>query len=472
MTVGPTGRWRGRAHLAWFALVALIGVGAVLRPAIGSETDPLARASAPDEAFSRFESGLGWASVPGASVAVASGSGVKAWQTGSRTALGSGAVGPRTRFEAASLSKPLTAYAVLRLARAGKLDLDAPVRSGGHVFTLRQVLSHSAGFGNAMAGDPVPEGPAGRFRYAGDGYLFLGKAIEAATGQTFADYMNRVVLPELGMSDSSFGSSTVNAGSLAMPSIDLGLPFAMAALTSLVAGIVLHSALGVAGLIRRRQGKELGRGWRAMASTVAVGLGLAAIWKLFGATNLLVLGGACAAVFAGFAAAAWLFARPGAGMRILAGLLVCVLICLLALRPALPLVERRPMFLPAAGLRTTASDYARFLSVVLREARADPAIARMVDAQVRAGDQSDWGLGLGVARGAPRTAWHWGVNFPGYQSLAVANLETGQVTVVLMNGGSLSPGAGGMRYSGLERAQALVEDLEGRRLGPLWREVQ
>jgi len=450
----------------------LIGVGAVLRPALAPEPDSPARAAAPDEAFSRFERGLGWASVPGASVAVASGAGVRAWQTGSRTALTSDGVSPGTRFEAASLSKPLTAYAVLRLARAGKLDLDAPVRSGGHVFSLRQVLSHSAGFGNALAGDPVPEGPAGRFRYAGDGYLFLGKAIEVATGQTFVDHMNQVVIPELGMGDSTFGSSPKDAGSLAMPSIDLGLPLVVSTLTSLAAGIVLHGALGVVGLIRRRQGKELGGGWRAAGSTVAVGLGLATIWRLFGVANFLVLGGACAAVFAGFAAAAWLIARPGAGMRILAGLLACILIGLVALRPALPLAERRPMFLPAAGLRTTASDYARFLSVVLREARTDPAIRQMVNAQVRAGDQNDWGLGLGLHRGAPRTAWHWGVNFPGYQSLAVANLETGQVTVVLMNGGSLSPGLGGMRYSGLERAQALVEDIEGRRLGRLWREIQ
>ena len=57
---------------------------------------------------------------------------------------------PETPVDSASLAKPVTAAVVLQLARAGKLDLDAPVRRylGGYPqesATVRQLLAHSAG---------------------------------------------------------------------------------------------------------------------------------------------------------------------------------------------------------------------------------------------------------------------------------------------------------------------------------------
>jgi hypothetical protein len=82
-----------------------------------------------------------------------------------------------------------------------------------------------------------------------------------------------------------------------------------------------------------------------------------------------------------------------------------------------------------------------------------------------------WTLGLGQRQGVDPALWHWGVNFPGYQALAIA-WPDGQVAVVLVNGGALSVSPSGLRYSGLELAQEAVTELRGADQGSLWRGVQ
>jgi CubicO group peptidase (beta-lactamase class C family) len=60
-------------------------------------------------------------------------------------------VTPDTLFQAASVSKPVTALGALLLAQQGKVDLDADARQGlkpwttVEAITLRQLLSHTAG---------------------------------------------------------------------------------------------------------------------------------------------------------------------------------------------------------------------------------------------------------------------------------------------------------------------------------------
>lgn len=121
-------------------------------------------------------------SVPGAAVAIVRDGQLVEWQTGVTGAFGNTEVRADTQFEAASLSKPLTAYAIVRLARLGQLDLDAPLTRSGQTFTIRQVLSHSAGFDNDLASAINPSQSAGEFAYAGGGYLFLGNIIEQIVG--------------------------------------------------------------------------------------------------------------------------------------------------------------------------------------------------------------------------------------------------------------------------------------------------
>lgn len=138
---------------------------------------------------------------------------------------------PDAIFQAASLTKPVVAYAALRLALEGRLDLDAPVsrylpdgyrhfhkalmRSADDAHdlvpasTLRrvsvaQLLNHSAGFPNWSGGTlTLGSEPGRRWGYSGEGYMLLQSVIESVTGTELADYLDRQLFAPLGMADTS-----------------------------------------------------------------------------------------------------------------------------------------------------------------------------------------------------------------------------------------------------------------------------
>jgi CubicO group peptidase (beta-lactamase class C family) len=122
-----------------------------------------------------------------------------------------------TVFEAASLSKPVFAYAVLKLVDAGKFELDKPLNQylpGNYdvgddprlgQITARRVLSHTTGFPNWRSGQlKIYLDPGTRFSYSGEGFVYLAKVIEHVTGEKFNDFMTRTVFEPLGMTSSSY----------------------------------------------------------------------------------------------------------------------------------------------------------------------------------------------------------------------------------------------------------------------------
>ncbi len=122
-----------------------------------------------------------------------------------------------TIFEAASLSKPVFAYAVLKLVDAGRLDLDAPLQKslpGDYVedprlrsITARRALSHTTGFPNWRPdGQPlkIHFDPGERFSYSGEGFVYLQKAVENRTGETLEALARRLVFEPLRMTSSSY----------------------------------------------------------------------------------------------------------------------------------------------------------------------------------------------------------------------------------------------------------------------------
>src|SRR5438105_5102841 len=123
-----------------------------------------------------------------------------------------------TLWPAASLSKPVFAFAALRLADDGKLDLDRPLKAyvpdhapndaRGDRITARHVLSHSSGLRNwrNQPGDRlVPDfEPGARFQYSGEGYYYLLRAVEHITGMGFEQFMQQRLLGPLGMSSSTY----------------------------------------------------------------------------------------------------------------------------------------------------------------------------------------------------------------------------------------------------------------------------
>ena len=122
-----------------------------------------------------------------------------------------------TIFEAASLSKPVFAYGVLKLVDQGKLDLDAPlsrymaqpyIEGDPRIdkITARIVLSHRTGFPNWRGAGPLKIyfTPGERFSYSGEGFVYLQKVVEALTGKPLNEYMSEAVFTPLGMANSSY----------------------------------------------------------------------------------------------------------------------------------------------------------------------------------------------------------------------------------------------------------------------------
>ena len=157
------------------------------------------------------------AEVPGLSIAlVADGEVVWTKAFGLRSTGSGAAVDNDTIFEAASLSKPVTAYVALLLAERGRLDLDRPLAEYlpyprlAHddrylLITPRMVLTHSSGLPN-WGGSPLEIlfDPGTSFRYSGEGYVCLQKTLEKITGKSLQTLAETEVFTPLGMERSSF----------------------------------------------------------------------------------------------------------------------------------------------------------------------------------------------------------------------------------------------------------------------------
>jgi len=160
-------------------------------------------------------------------------------------------VEPGSLFRIASISKPITAVAVLQLVEQGKLGLDEPAFErfaddpelcphGApdprlRQMTIRQLLRHTAGWDSAlsfdpmfrsveiarelhaeppastalviryMSGRPLDFNPGERYAYSNFGYCVLGRLIEKASGQTYEKFVQEHVLAPLGITRMRIG---------------------------------------------------------------------------------------------------------------------------------------------------------------------------------------------------------------------------------------------------------------------------
>ena len=143
-------------------------------------------------------------------------------------------------FRWASVTKLLTACAVLVAAEEGILDLDEPAGPAGS--TVRHLLAHASGL--PFEGESPIARPGQRRIYSNAGFEALGELVAERAGMTFAAYLGAAVLEPLAMRGTELRGSP-GAGAFG-PLSDL-LAFAQELLAPRVlAAETLAEATGVA----------------------------------------------------------------------------------------------------------------------------------------------------------------------------------------------------------------------------------
>jgi N-acyl-D-amino-acid deacylase len=246
----------------WFWVYGALGAALTLAVDSGAATDPAAgipiTPSRPCPSLRSFDDEMiafmRARSIPGGALAVsrngkmvlASGYGWADREAGEK-------VGPGSLFRIASVSKPITAVAVLHLLQDSPqcVTLDTPVFDALHYeprlapgaqadprldrITIRQVLQHTAGWDPDKSFDPMfrplaiaqamgdapPAGPSAivpyilglpldhdpgsTYAYSNFGYCVLGRLIERLSGRPYEQYVREEVLAPLGIRDMRIG---------------------------------------------------------------------------------------------------------------------------------------------------------------------------------------------------------------------------------------------------------------------------
>jgi CubicO group peptidase (beta-lactamase class C family) len=372
----------GRAipRRTWLSTMSTLALSACAAPRIGGTE---ARDELPSPAREDVSRLMRLASVPGLSTGVVHRDDISTLGYGVRRAGADEPVDGDTIFEAASLSKPVFAYAVMQLVAAGKIDLDRPIGSyvalpdpsdeRAKAVTVRHALSHTSGWPNWRSQRDAKLvsafTPGSRFSYSGEGYYFVQRIVETVTGHGLARVMRERVLEPLGMNNSSY---------LWRPSVDphLSTP---------------HS----------------GSGEPMTSNSVKFGR---AVYEV--------------AAKEGRASEDFTSADMEASYRTIQP----------GVQPAQPVFPVNLAPNAAFSLLTTARDYAIFVRHLLGDGR--PMLERMMAPQITINESLRWGLGLGIETiGGRSTFWHWGDN-PGYKNFITGDRRDNSAIVIFTNANS------------------------------------
>ncbi len=325
------------------------------------------------------------ASVPGVSLAIVDRNRTTTRGFGVTRFGGTNAVDADTVFEAASLSKPVFAYLVLRLAAENAIDLDKPLGAylplpnpgdeAARSITPRHVLSHTAGWRNwRFAREHVLTAdftPGSRFGYSGEGYYFLQRVVERVTGKGILRITRERVFEPLGMGRSSYMSRPDLEVNRADPHTNRGVPI-------------------------DSFNTRVSRGLRDYAATASKSLDE---WTHEDAERAAPTVNKDSPVFPNF---------------------------------LLPNV--------AGSLLTTANDYALFVKHLLGAPGAPAGgrtiLDRMLAPQITINDEIRWGLGVGLQSaggGRGNQFWHWG-DSGGVKAFVLGDPGTSTAIVVFTNG--------------------------------------
>jgi CubicO group peptidase (beta-lactamase class C family) len=322
------------------------------------------------------------AAVPGLAVTVVDGGGE--WTRGFGRAVENPAeaVANDTVFEAASLGKPVFAYAVLRLVDAGMLNLDRPLFSYLPIpeadnprmkrVTARHVLSHTTGLPNWRQEpailEPASE-PGQQFSYSGEAYFYLQRVVEVVTGNPLAHHMRDEVLNPLGMKHSSYVWQPAFGAAMAAGYDGQGRR------------VDVQAPMGQRTLEIAEQWAKPLVDWRYEDSAKAVTL----------------------------------------------------------VNPQWPVLPLYMVPNVAASLLTTANDYGKFLRRLVapsgneKVGLAESTRREMATPQIHLNSALSWGLGWGIQQDEyGQVLWHWGAN-NSFRNFAIADPANGRAIVVLTN---------------------------------------
>ena len=190
--------------------------------------------------------------IPGASLAIVEGDRVMHYRGFGRVRPGGETPSPQTPFSIGSITKSFTALAVMQLVEAGKVELDAPVQrflpwfrvadpQASAQMTVRHLLNQTSGLptstGELIAVDfdnrpgaaerqaralstlvlARPVGSA--YEYSNSNYQLLGLIVEAASGESYADYVQEHILIPLDMRHSYTSLDMAKQDSLAVANL-------------------------------------------------------------------------------------------------------------------------------------------------------------------------------------------------------------------------------------------------------------
>lgn len=140
----------------------------------------------------------------------------------------------QTIFPINSISKAFAGVAAMQLVEAGKLDLDAPLKTYLEALpetwsgiTVRQILTHTSGLAEISDDNlrlldgaepdaawakvqelPLKSSPGTRFDYTQTNYVVMGKIIERLSGESYADFVRDRQFDEVGMKRTRFADVT------------------------------------------------------------------------------------------------------------------------------------------------------------------------------------------------------------------------------------------------------------------------
>ncbi len=221
----------------------IVWAGATLLFAAGVLAQgPPAEQAALGAAFKLVQDAVAKGEVPGAAALVA-----RDGRIVREEAYGLGDVENKTPFTPttlcwiASITKPVTVAAAMKLVEAGQLGLDDPVEmhlpefkemqdkdGRHHAVTIRQLMSHTSGIqpnpptrpdfffeanwlarkigdiAPAIAKTPLQFEPGSRVQYSNAAPYVLARVIEVRSGQRFHEYVQQVILEPAGMRDTYF----------------------------------------------------------------------------------------------------------------------------------------------------------------------------------------------------------------------------------------------------------------------------